>query len=101
MADPVRVMIQMRSTPSLAAAAFGPVAGVPALGLADIAGVQVDAAFSPVPIPPRPAAGEAGMGAAFRTPGPASYVVRATVQAEALPALRNHADGNPDVVKVF
>jgi subtilisin family serine protease len=103
MAEPVHVIIQMRSTPSLAAASFGAVAAAPTVfGISDLPGVQFDAAYSPVPIPPRPTAGAAlGMAPAFTVSEPPSYVLRATVRSEALPDFLASANANPAVVGVF
>jgi subtilisin family serine protease len=103
MAEPVHVIIQMRSTPSLAAASFGAVAAAPAVfGISDLPGVQFDAAYSPVPIPPRPTAGAAlGMATAFTASEPPSYVLRATVQGDALPDFLSSTNNNPAVVGVF
>jgi hypothetical protein len=94
-------MIQMRSTPPLAAAAFGPVASAPVLGIAGLPGVEFDAAFSPVPIPPKSAAGDADTTAAFAAPGLSTYVVRATIQTDALPDLLKQANSDPNIVGVF
>lgn len=83
MSDSVRVMIQVRATPSLAAAAFGPVAAAPPVpGISELPGVQFAAGFSPVPIPPKPTGGAPA--AAFTVSEPSTYVVRATVNNEAL-----------------
>ena len=101
MPEPVRVMIQMRSTPSLAAASFGPVAAASPLAISAVAGVQFDATFSPVPIPPKPTSGAVGLAAAFSASEPPTYIVRAAVQSEALPDFLNSADTDPDVVGVF
>jgi subtilisin family serine protease len=100
-------MVQMRSTPALAAAAFGPVSAAPQLGIAGASGVQFDAAYSPVPIPPRPPAGAPapphalGMAVAFSVEQPATYVVRAAVQEQALPNFLDKARNDPTVVGVF
>lgn len=105
MPDPIRVMVQMRSTPSLAATAFGPLAAAPMLDLNRLPGVQFDASFSPVPLPPRPTTGGAegllGMAKAFSAAEPATYVVRAVVQPDALPNFLDRAGDDPDVVGVF
>src|SRR5687768_1189599 len=103
MAEPVHVIIQMRSTPSLAAASFGAVAAAPAVfGISDLPGVQFDAGYSPVPIPPRPTAGAVpGMATAFTVSEPPSYVLRATVQSDALADFLDSTNGNPAVVGVF
>jgi hypothetical protein len=80
--DQILVIIQMRTTPALAAAAFGPVDAAPAVGIAELPGVELDATFSPVPIPPKPPADAAaeprfGMSATFIEPP--THVVRAAV----------------------
>lgn len=100
MSDSVRVMIQVRATPSLAAAAFGPVAAAPPVpGISELPGVQFAAGFSPVPIPPKPTAGAPA--AAFTVSEPSTYVVRATVNNEALSNFLDQANNNPNVVGVF
>jgi subtilisin family serine protease len=106
MPELTRVIIQVRSTPALTAAAFGPVAAAPLLGIARLPGVQFDATFSPVPIPPRLAAGETapaglGMATAFSATAPATYVVRAAVLPDALPDFLRDATRDPSVVGVF
>jgi subtilisin family serine protease len=106
MPDSVRVMVQMHSTPALASASFGPMAAAPMQPLGGFPGVQFDANFSPVPIPPPPPpAGAAraplGMAVAFSPAAPATYVVRAAVQADALPGFLERARADPLVVGVF
>src|SRR5438067_197366 len=108
MADPVRVMMQMRATPALAAAAFTTVAAAPLDGVQGLPGLRFDARYSPVPVPPKPAAGAAAAGgpsawagAAFTAAEPPTYLVRGAVHAESLgdflDAVQNHAN----VVAVF
>src|SRR5438105_4099825 len=104
MADTVRVMIQLRSTPALAAAAFGPVASAPPLGIRGLSGVQFDASYSPVPIPPRPDPGAVthragGFVEAFSAGQPATYVVRAAVEPDALEDFLEKARNDPSVVQ--
>lgn len=106
MSDPVRVIVQVRSTPSLAAASFGPLAAAPVFGISELPGVQFDATFSPVPIPPRPTGGTAavsglGMAAAFSASEPATYVVRAAVPQDTLPKFLKSANRDPSIVGVF
>src|SRR5438128_11755807 len=106
MPDPVRVMVQLHSTPSLAAAAFGPVAAMPAVGIRGFPGAQFDTNYSPVPIPPKPAAGAGGpsplgMAMAFSAATPATYVARAAVQSDALADFLDKARNDPGVVGVF
>jgi hypothetical protein len=100
MSDSVRVIIQVRATPSLAPAAFGPVAAAPPVpGISELPGVQFAAGLSPVPIPPKPTAGAPA--AAFTVSEPSTYVVRATVNNEALSNFLDQANNNPNVVGVF
>jgi subtilisin family serine protease len=103
--DLVRVMVQVRSTPGLAAASFGPISSAPAMSFAMMPGCEYDATFSPVPIPPkRPSsapAGGAGMTAMFAASVSPTYVVRAGVRQETLAAFLKHAHADPGVVGVF
>src|SRR5262249_23739479 len=105
MSEPVRVMVQMRSTPALAAASFGPVPASPRVSIASLPGVQFDATFSPVPVPPRPADGAppraAGGALAFTAAAPATYVVRAAVQRDAVQSFLESARNDQAVVGVF
>ncbi|HEX2476846.1 MAG TPA: S8 family serine peptidase [Lacipirellulaceae bacterium] len=101
MAEPVRVIVQMRSTPSLAAASFGPLAAAPLSGLAAVPGVHFDANYSPVPIPPAPTDGGAAFLALAAAPAAQTYVVRATVQAERLDDFVQQAAADANVVGVF
>lgn len=101
MAESVRVIVQMRSTSSLAAASFGPVAAAPSLAIGGLPGVQFDAAFSPVPIPPKPPAGAFGLAKAFPASAPVTYAVRAAVQPDALPDFVKTANHDPDILGVF
>src|SRR5215211_7545879 len=79
--DLIRVIIQMRTTPALAAAAFGPVNAAPAVGIAEQPGVELDPSYSPVPVPPKPSAPSFGMTASFAEPP--THVVRASVLEDA------------------
>lgn len=104
--DHVRVMIQVGSTPSLAAAAFGPFSAAPELGLGGIPGVLYDANYSPVPVPPKaipsgPGRPAMSAAAAFAAPAPSTYVVRAAVQQERLSDFLDEARRRPQVVGVF
>jgi hypothetical protein len=104
MPEPVRVIVQMRATPSLAAASFGAVPAAPLLSISGAAGVQFDTTYSPVPIPPKRAGaapGAPGMAVAFTAAAPATYVVRASVQQSALADFVNRAQQDPNVVGVF
>lgn len=101
MSESVRVIIQMRSTPSLAAAAFGPVHAAPMSSLTGVPGVRFDTSYAPVPIPPGPGAGGVS---AFALMAPASsptYVIRAAVQAERLNDFLSQASSDGQVVGVF
>src|SRR3712207_4622573 len=106
MPDDVRVIIQVRSTPALAAASFGTTAATPALDVGEMAGVELDASFSPVPIPPRPSAEEAReagftMATRFTEAEPSTHVVRAAVSEDGLTQLLERAEEDPNVVGVF
>jgi subtilisin family serine protease len=107
MPDKVRVIIQMRSTPALAAASFGATATAPALGAIDITGVELDASYSPVPVPERRPSAEASREASlamtsdFMEGEPATHVVRAAVSEDAVPQLLERAEEDPNVVGVF
>jgi subtilisin family serine protease len=94
-------MVQMESSPVLAAAAFGALAAAPSGGgLAAIPGVQFDSRFSPVPIP-RVTAGTAGFAVAAAVPAPSTYVVRAAVDPDRLDDFLTQAGATPGVVGVF
>lgn len=101
MSEPVRVIVQMRSTPSLAAAAFGPLAAAPASSLAAVPGVRFDANYSPVPIPPAPAAAGVGFMAMAATAGVPTYVIRGAVQPDCVDDFLQQAAADPSVVGVF
>jgi hypothetical protein len=106
MPDNVHVIIQVRSTPALAAASFATSAVTPALDIGEMEGVELDAGFSPVPIPPRPPAEvayEAGfaMASSFTEAEPPTHVVRAAVSEDALGHLMEEAEKDPNVVGVF
>src|SRR5687767_2656089 len=64
--EQIRVIIQMRTTPALAAAAFGAIEAAPALGITEPSGVELDTTYSPVPVPPKPSGegAESGFGMA-------------------------------------
>jgi subtilisin family serine protease len=101
-AEFVRVMVQIRSTPALANAAFSPFAAVPALAFSAIPGVQLDSTFSPVPIPPKlPRRGPHDQAATFYEAQASTYVVRARVSQEVLPDFLSSADADPTVIGVF
>lgn len=101
MSEPIRVIVQMRSTPSLAAASFGTLATAPVSNLSAIPGVFFDTNYSPVPVPPA----TPGDGVAFfslsRTPVAPTFVVRAAVQQERLDDFLTQAAADPSVVGVF
>ncbi len=119
MSEPVRVMLQMRSTPMLAAASFGPVGTAPAAAFAmgpaqapttgpRFPGLQIDTGYSPVPIPPRSSGGPAASGAAFALAtasfsgaDPATYLLRGAVHPDTLQAFLEKAGTDPGVVGVF
>src|SRR6267143_371761 len=102
MPDSVRVMIQMRQTAAMAVASFGAVASAPhVMGLTDMPGVQFDSTYSPVPIPPQTGQGVAMAMAAESIDTPTTYIVRATVEAEALSTFLKRSEDNPAVVGVF
>jgi subtilisin family serine protease len=101
MPEPVRVIVQMRSTPSLAAASFGPLAAAPAPVLSAVPGVRFDTTYSPVPIPPVPAEGGAGFVAMAAAAGVPTYVLRASVQQERLDDFLQQSLADPTVVGVF
>ena len=106
MQDSVRVMVQVHATPSLAAASFGPFSAAPMVSMASLPGVQFDASFSPVPIPPKLPVRVAipsafGMTAAFSSAEPSTYVVRAAVGQDALQDFLDKAKVDPNVVGVF
>ena len=100
MSDQVRVIIQMRTTPALAAASFGPVGTAPTIGIAQLPGVELDASYSPVPITSRSAEGF-GMATRFSASEPATHVVRAAVSRDALSDVLARANEDDDVVGVF
>jgi hypothetical protein len=95
-------MVQLESSPVLAAAAFGAVDAAPSVGgLAAVPGVQFDSRFSPVPIPhPHAAAGPMAF-ADMAAPAPSTYVVRAAVTAERLDDFLTQAGATRGVVGVF
>jgi subtilisin family serine protease len=102
--DLIRVIIQMRTTPALASAAFGPVNAAPALRITEPAGVELDPSYSPVPIPPKPSADAAaeprfGMAASFTEPP--THVVRAAVLEDAWSDFLERANNDETVVEVF
>lgn len=105
MNENVRVMLQMRSTPILAAASFGAFESAPNLGSSDAAfsGLELDTSFSPVPIPLKETV-DAGMSfaeATFSEESPATYVVRGSVPSEDIEKFLQSAEKNKNVVGVF
>jgi subtilisin family serine protease len=102
MPETVRVMVQMRSTPSLAMASFGPAPTGPILAsLSGLAGVHFDNSFSPVPIPPAQSAGKALTMSALSKPGPTTYIMRAAVERDAFAKFLDRANKDPAVAGVF
>lgn len=101
MSEPVRVIVQMRPNPSIAAAAFGRLSTAPAVSLSTLPGVVFDSKYSPVPIPPAPAGGPAGLWAVAAGPGQSSYVMRASVQPDRVDDFLQQAAGDPEVLGVF
>ncbi|MET0395104.1 MAG: S8 family serine peptidase [Chitinophagaceae bacterium] len=125
MADHVRVMVQVKSSTSLAATSFSTYAASPFLAGALPGGVEIDSSYSPVPIPARaqgaapmfnmsPGTGLAapapegafepfnfGFEAAPAAPVPATYVVRGSVEAAYLPQFLEKSKDNPNIVGVF
>ncbi len=105
--DHVRVMIQMRSTPALAAASFGPYSAAPPLGFCCLPGVLFDASYSPVPIPPTPVAASPTVAAMTRmeafssSRSESTYLVRAAVQQESLSKFLDATKNDASVVGVF
>ena len=104
--EQIRVIIQMRTTPALAAAAFGAIEAAPALGITEPAGVELDPTYSPVPVPPKPsaeAAAEPGfaMAASFTQTEPPTHVVRAAVQVDVWSDFLERANNDENVVGVF
>ena len=104
--DQIRVIIQMRTTPALAAAAFGAIEAAPALEITEPSGVELDTTYSPVPIPPKPsgdgaAASGIGMAASFTATEPPTHVVRAAVQVDAWSDFLERADKDNNVFAVF
>jgi len=102
MADVVRVMLQMKQTQFLAAASFGPVEAAPSIGIGKVEGVQVDHAFAPVPLPsgPIPALSGSNEFAAWSEQTP-TYIMRATVAAEALDRFRDAVQSDKQIVGAF
>ena len=104
--EQIRVIIQMRTTPALAAAAFGAIEAAPALGITEPPGVELDPTYSPVPVPPKPSgegAAESGFGmsASFTAAEPPTHVVRAAVQVDAWSDFLERANNDENVVEVF
>jgi hypothetical protein len=101
--DLIRVIIQMRTTPALAAAAFGPVDAAPAVRIAEQSGVELDPNYSPVPIPPKPSAdaAEPSFGMATSFTEPPTHVVRAAVLEDAWSDFLERANNDENVVQVF
>jgi subtilisin family serine protease len=100
-------MIQMKSTPTVAVTAFGPAPTVPDIGLPAVAGVRIDAAYSPVPIPPplaapHPTAAAPSAAFGFEAGATPTYVVRAEVESpDAMAQLQEVAMASETVVGVF
>ena len=101
MAESVRLIVQMRSTPSLAAASFGALATAPSTALAAIPGVSFDASYAPVPIPPPAAVHESATFNFDDAAAMPSYVVRAEVQQERLGDFIATAEADAGVIGVF
>jgi subtilisin family serine protease len=101
MSDSLRVIVQMRSTPSLAAASFGPLAVAPIASIAAVPGVRFDSSYAPVPIPPSPGTDRAAFLAMAATPAAPTYVLRAAVQRERIDDFLTQANQDPHVVGVF
>lgn len=102
MSEPVRLIVQMRSTVSLAASAFGgPLLGAaPPPAWAAIPGVEFDSSYSPVPIPPTGKGGAAlAMGPGMA--GEPTYIVRCAVEPVRLKNFLAAAKDNPQVVGIF
>jgi hypothetical protein len=104
--EQIRVIIQMRTTPALAAAAFGAVNAAPAVEIAEPRGVELDRTYPPVPVPPRPPGEGAaepgfGMAASFTESEPSTHVVRAAVQVDAWSDFLERANNDENVVGVF
>ena len=101
-AEFVRVMVQLRSTPALANAAFSSFAAAPPLRFSSIPGVQLDASFAPVPIPPKlPRRGPHNLSATFFEAQESTYIVRARVSQDALPDFLSSTERDPSIVGVF
>jgi subtilisin family serine protease len=100
MSNQVRVIIQLNTTPALAAASFGPVDTAPPVGVTELPGVELDASYPPVPVTPRSAEGP-GMAASFSASDPATHVVRAAVARDTLADFLERANEDEDVVGVF
>ena len=105
MPDSVRVMIQVRSTPSIASASFGPLGTAPEMtGAPTLPGVQFDASYSPVPLPPKQSGGGTLFDTAlegFAAAQAPTYIMRASVQEDVLSDFIRQADQNPTIVGVF
>lgn len=105
MANHVRVMVQVKSNASLAATSFSTFAASPFLAKA-LPGIEIDAAYSPVPIPSRQrgdAMGKFNFGfeEGRDEPVASTYVVRGSIEAEQLPAFLGQSKENPNIVGVF
>lgn len=104
MDDRVRVMIQFQATPMTAATAFGLRAAAPAMGIQTVAGLEMDASFSPVAIPMKPprATGMTAMRmAAAAVARPSGFLSRASVPAEEVATLLATAEADPNIAGVF
>jgi hypothetical protein len=109
MSQPIRVMVQMRYSASMAAAAFTEAPLGPAVAAADLPGIEVDESFGAVRLPAKrrvhPASGPARVGELFTLgfePEASTYVVRASVSDETkLLDLLAAAAKSDEVVGVF
>ncbi|TXI48236.1 MAG: hypothetical protein E6Q50_11690 [Lysobacter sp.] len=102
MSDTIRVMIQMKSTPALAAAAYGPFSSAPLSFLSEMPGVDFDTGYSPVPLY-MPQNGEPSMFSmgSFGNNGEETYVVRASVAQEYIDRLLERTHNDENVVGIF
>jgi subtilisin family serine protease len=107
MAKPKRVMIQMRHTQHVAAAAFDAAPVAPAFTLTGIPGVTLDEEYQPVTLPAksrRETIEPREVGVVFAldfTPEASSYLLRAEVDETSLDDLMEKAQESDDVVGVF
>ncbi len=102
MAEIIRLMLQMKSSSTLAAASFGSLASAPFNNsFPDLQGVEFDTSFSPVPIPSSPLTLTANFRSSGLVPETPTYVVRAAVEAGSMDNLISMARLNDDIVGVF